>query len=88
MTINPTINLFWKASKVQYLPVKVMRGFNLIELMVTIAIMAITLSIAIPSMSNFVLISKLSGYANNLVASAYLARSEAIKRNVPVILCK
>ena len=87
MTINPTIHHFFHPLKVQYLPAKAMHGFNLIELMVTIAIMAITLSIAIPSMSNLVLTSKLSGYANHLVASAYLARSEAIKRNLIVTLC-
>jgi type IV fimbrial biogenesis protein FimT len=63
------------------------RGFTLIELMVTISIMAILLMIAVPSFQNATLGSKLSSFANGLVASAHLARSEAIKRNADVTLC-
>jgi len=63
------------------------RGFTLIELMVTISIMAILLMIAVPSFQNATLGSKLSSFANNLVSSAHLARSEAIKRNAAVELC-
>jgi type IV fimbrial biogenesis protein FimT len=64
-----------------------MRGFTLIELMVTITIVAILLAIAIPSFSELALSSKLSANANSLVAGAHLARSEAIKRNAVVTLC-
>lgn len=63
------------------------RGITLIELMVTIAVMAILLGIAVPSFNDALLGSKLGSHANNLVATINMARSEAIKRNVPVTLC-
>lgn len=62
-------------------------GFTLVELMVTIAVMAILLMIAVPSFIDATLGSKLGAYANNMAASAHLARSEAIKRNAVVTLC-
>lgn len=67
--------------------VQALRGFTLVELMVTIAVMAILLGIAIPSFTEMTLSSKLRSYANDLVASANLARGEAIKRNAVVTLC-
>ncbi|WP_295174233.1 GspH/FimT family pseudopilin [Variovorax sp. SCN 67-85] len=63
------------------------RGFTLIELMVTIAVMAILLMVAVPSFDNVALGGKLGAYANNLVATMRLARSEAIKRNAAVTVC-
>lgn len=62
-------------------------AFTLVELMVTIAILAILLMIAVPSYNDAVLSSKLGTYANDLVAHARLARSEALKRNAQVQMC-
>jgi type IV fimbrial biogenesis protein FimT len=64
------------------------RGFTLIELIVTIAIVAILAALAAPSFNSAILSNKLSAFANNFVASAHLARSEAIKRNATVRICR
>ncbi|TFW09375.1 prepilin-type N-terminal cleavage/methylation domain-containing protein [Oxalobacteraceae bacterium OM1] len=62
-------------------------GFTLVELVVTMAIMAILLAVAVPSFKDATLSTSLGGYANSLVASSFLARSEAIKRNATVKMC-
>ncbi|MDD2162199.1 GspH/FimT family pseudopilin [Pseudomonas sp. MIL19] len=63
------------------------RGFTLVELMIVLAVLAVLLGIAAPSMSQFTFSGKLRSYSNEVVASAVLARSEAIKRNQVVTLC-
>lgn len=63
------------------------RGFSLIELMVVLIFVAVLLVVAMPSYNVLTLRTKLKSYTNELVASIYLARSEAIKRSAPMTLC-
>lgn len=58
------------------------RGFTLVELMVTIALIAIMLSIAAPSFVSFQRNSELTSIANNFLAALNAARTEAMKRNM------
>ena len=63
-------------------------GFTLIELMVTITIGAILLGLGVPMMRNIVERNAVSGQVNGFVGAVNLARSEAIKRGVPVVMCR
>lgn len=63
-------------------------GFTLIELMVTVAVIGITLSIAIPSFRGMVVDTRLSAQSNDMLGALKYTRSEAVKRNTRVTLCK
>jgi len=63
-------------------------GFTLVELMVTLAIAIILLSVGVPSFTGTIENSRLTTAANKLISATNLARSEAIKRGVRVTACK
>lgn len=63
------------------------RGFTLIELMVTLSIMATLAVLAAPQMRTMFVKRTVSNQADALGASLRLARSEAIKRGQPVTIC-
>lgn len=69
-------------------PARPQRGFTLIELMVTVAVVAVLAALAAPSFRTQIASARLTSHANALLSSLLLARSEAIKRNGRVVLCK
>jgi type IV fimbrial biogenesis protein FimT len=63
-------------------------GFTMIELMATVAIAGILMTLAAPSFRTFILNNRIVTQANTLVTALNTARSEAINRGVRITVCK
>jgi type IV fimbrial biogenesis protein FimT len=62
-------------------------GFSLIELMVTLAVSAVLITVSIPSFQSLIQRNRIASQVNSFVGDLQFARSEAIKRGLPVSLC-
>ncbi|WP_372758989.1 GspH/FimT family pseudopilin [Litorivivens sp.] len=58
-----------------------LRGYTLMELLVTLSIVAIIASIAVPSFQNMIATQRVRSATADLTSALSLARSEAVKRN-------
>lgn len=65
---------------------KKLSGFTLIELMVTLAIAGILITVAVPGFQSLIASNRLTAQTNNLVTAFHQARSEAIKRSTSVMV--
>jgi type IV fimbrial biogenesis protein FimT len=63
-------------------------GFTLIELMITLAIVGILLTVGVPSLKTFMQGNQLIAASNELISALHVARSEAIKLNSRVSICE
>ena len=63
------------------------KGFTLVELMVTVAILIILASLAAPSFTRLLSDQRLSGAANALLSDINYTRSEALRRGTNVSAC-
>lgn len=63
-----------------------LNAFTLVELMITLAVTVIVLSVAVPSY-RILAAGNITTAINTMAAHLHLARSEAIKRGIQVILC-
>lgn len=63
-------------------------GFTLFELMITIAVISLVFSVGVPMMKTFVVSNRLVTQANELIGAMAYARSEAVKRNKTVTICR
>ncbi len=59
-------------------------GFSLIELMITVAVIGITASVAVPSYRAWIQNTKVRTAAESILNGIQKARSEALMRNTPV----
>lgn len=62
------------------------RGFTMVELMVTLVVLAVLLALAAPNMASFINNSRLRASQSELVSALTLARSEATKRGNFVVV--
>lgn len=66
---------------------KAQSGFTLLELMLVVTIAGLLLGFGVPAMGNFFRNARITGAANDVMGGLHFARSEAIKRRIPVTLC-
>jgi type IV fimbrial biogenesis protein FimT len=64
------------------------KGFTLIELIVTIAILGIMLTIAIPSFRSLIINNRIATQSNDFISDIAHARAEAVRRNARISICK
>lgn len=69
-----------------YVPTASARGFTLVELMVTVAVLAILASVAMPSLTAFTARNRISALSSDFVSSLVLARTEAARAGLPVLV--
>lgn len=69
-------------------PLKNCRGFTLIEAMVTVAVAAILVVVAVPGMTSVLLDNRRTSTVNKFFTGFQIARSEAISRNQRVVVCR
>lgn len=63
-------------------------GFSLVELLVALSIVVILMAIAAPGFQQLMAATSMTSQANEFVTALSFTRSEAVKRNTRVTICK
>ncbi len=63
-------------------------GFTMVEVLVTLSVLGVMMSVGTPPLRLFLENSQLNSDTNDMFTSLFLARSEAVTRNTTVSLCK
>lgn len=62
------------------------RGFTLIEMMITVVILVILITVGVPSFRDFILVQRVKNASFEVFAALVLTRSEAVSRNNTVTI--
>ncbi len=63
-------------------------GFTLTELLITVTVIGVLAALATPLFEDFIRNERLTAKANEMLSTLYYARTEAVKRNRRVTVCK
>lgn len=67
--------------------IKSQHGFTLYELLITVLVIGVILTLGVPNLQEFTANSRISATANDLHASFQLARSEAARARTNITIC-
>jgi type IV fimbrial biogenesis protein FimT len=68
-------------------PIRAGAGFTIIEIMVTLTVLGVLITVALPSITKLIQDSRIRSQANDLMTSLAIARSESAKQGVRVTVC-
>lgn len=63
-------------------------GLSLVELMVTLSVLAVILGLGVPGLTSFIQGNRLTGTANEMLAAISLARAEAVTKSINTVFCR
>jgi len=67
--------------------IEIVRGFSLLELMVTIGIASLVLAFGVPGFQGIIKNNRIVSVTNDLISNLHLARSEAVKNRTTAVIC-
>lgn len=69
-------------------PTRRCAGFSLLELVVTVTVAAVVLALAAPNFRSFIQNNRVRAATEDFLTAVHVARTEAIKRGEPILLCR